>query len=125
MSQAMVVKAVWAIAVAFFVVFGVWAFVSPASFHDEVALFDPYNGHFLRDAGAFQLGIGAALIAGMTRKDGLFVALVGASAASVLHALSHVIDADRGGRASDHLFLWTLAAVLTVATVLEGRKEKR
>ncbi|HET7094322.1 MAG TPA: hypothetical protein VFI22_12605, partial [Thermomicrobiales bacterium] len=53
------VKAVLLVAGLFYGVFGVWAFVAPASFADFVAF--PFNLHLLHDIGAFQIGIGAAL----------------------------------------------------------------
>jgi uncharacterized membrane protein len=44
----------------FFLVVGAWAFVHPPSFSDVVPPFPPLNVHYLRDAGAFQIGLGAA-----------------------------------------------------------------
>jgi hypothetical protein len=107
----------WSVAVAFFVGFGLWAFLDPGSFFERVAGFPPYNRHFLRDAGAFQLGIGAALVAGAFISDALAATLCGASAAALAHAVSHVVDRDLGGRSADHVLLWALAAVLVAATV--------
>lgn len=60
-----------------FVVLGVWAFFGPVSFYDNVATFEPYNLHLLHDVGAFQLGIGAAVLAALRWRDGLLTALAG------------------------------------------------
>jgi hypothetical protein len=35
-----------------FVALGVWAMISPQSFFEAVATFEPYNQHFLQDIGA-------------------------------------------------------------------------
>jgi hypothetical protein len=115
---------IWSIGVAFFAGFGLWAFVDPASFYDVLAEFPPYNRHFLRDAGAFQIGIGTALTAGAFRTDGMLAGLAGAAVAAVLHALSHVIDRDLGGRGTDHVFLWALAAALVLATVAQASRRQ-
>jgi hypothetical protein len=40
---------------------GLWAFLDPPSFSGFVD-FAPYNEHLIHDAGAFQIGIGAALL---------------------------------------------------------------
>jgi hypothetical protein len=91
----------WA-GVVFFVGSGVWAFADPRSFYDNIATFEPYNRHFLHDIGAFSIGLGAAtLFALVTRWNALRVALAGLAAASVVHVISHAVDADLGGRDSD------------------------
>lgn len=57
-----------------------------------------FNEHFLHDIGAFQIGIGATLFAGLMWTDALFVALLGASVGAVLHEVAHIIDRDLGGK---------------------------
>src|SRR5688572_4680738 len=64
----------------FFLGFGLWAFFDPRSFYEQIATYPPYNKHFLHDAGAFQIGIGATLLLALQWKDGLAVALGGATA---------------------------------------------
>ena len=61
------------------VALGLWAMVDPQSFFERIALFEPYNQHFLQDLGALQIGLGAVLLlAGMIPTlDALTVALVG------------------------------------------------
>jgi peptidoglycan/LPS O-acetylase OafA/YrhL len=105
----------------FFLVFGAWAFWAPSSFHDQVAAWSPYNEHLIRDAGAFQLGIGVALAALLVGIRGTLAALGGAAAGAVLHVISHVIDFGEGGRSGDPYVLAVLAVVLIVALVAEGR----
>jgi hypothetical protein len=124
MPRSKLVLAAWALAVAFFGIGGLWAFVDPAGFYNTLATFPPFNKHFLRDIGAFQLGIAVTLLAVLRWRSGTVVALVGASAASVVHALSHLIDRDEGGRGSDHILLWALAVLLVAATVVQAREEE-
>jgi hypothetical protein len=90
---------------------GVWAFGWPRSFYDTIATYPPYNLHLFHDAGAFQLGVAAALAAALVWRDALTVALFGGTVGCGIHAISHFVDQDLGGRASDP---W----VLTVVTVV-------
>jgi hypothetical protein len=110
---------------AFFVVVGAWALGAPASFYHHVASFPPYNRHFLHDVGAFQLGLGAALLLALTAWSGRLVALWAVTVASVLHAVSHVLDRDLGGRGSDPVLLSLAAAAFLLVAVLGTRKEVR
>jgi hypothetical protein len=109
---------------ALFLLPGAWAFADPASFYDAVALFPPYNRHLLHDVGAFQLGLGTALVLGLAGASGLGVALWAAAIAGVLHAVSHFVDRELGGRETDPLAL-TLVAVVLVAAALATRREVR
>ena len=104
---------------------GLWAFLSPSSFFDSVALFPPYNAHFLRDVGAFQVGLGATLLLALRWADALFVALTGVGSGAVLHAAAHVIDRDLGGRATDPYAVALVAVVLVVAAVLRATERRR
>jgi hypothetical protein len=104
---------------------GVWAFADPASFYDAVALFPPYNRHLLHDVGAFQVGLGSALVLGLAGWSGLRVALWAAAIAAVLHAISHIVDRDLGGRESDPLALILVAAVMVAAAIAAGREVRR
>jgi hypothetical protein len=93
--------------------FGLWAFIDPESFYDEIALFPPYNEHFVHDIGAFQIGIGAALLLAVVwRSDALLVVLAGAGIGAALHWVAHVIDSDQGGEDSDYVILGILAIIL-------------
>jgi uncharacterized membrane protein len=96
---------------------GIWAFVAPAGFADTVATFDPYNRHYLHDVGAFQIGVGVAALVALRWRDGAVVGLSAFLAAGGVHAVSHLIDRDLGGRASDAPLLFALAALALVALV--------
>ncbi len=109
---------VTALGAAFFLSLGVWAFAAPHSFYDQIASFPPYNRHLLHDAGAFQIGIGAALLLALLTNDALFVALAAAGIGSAVHAASHVIDHDLGGKDTDAPLLALLALLLLVGAAL-------
>lgn len=104
-----------------FLVPGVWALLGPGSFHEHVARFDPFNLHLLHDVGAFQIGVGVALVGALVWRDALSVALLGATAGALTHAASHIADRDLGGRASDPWVLSLLAVLLGAALVLHRR----
>jgi len=100
-----------------FVALGVWGMVSPQSFFEAVAKFEPYNQHFLQDVGAFQIGLGAVLLlAGLpARADGLTVALIGVGVGAALHAVSHAIGQDLGGTPAQDIPLFGAIAVVLLA----------
>ena len=118
-----VVRGTALLAAAFYTLFGAWALLAPGSFFETVAPFPPYNEHFLHDAGAFQLGLGAALLAALARRRALVAALAGAAVASVLHAGAHAVDRHLGGRPTDPWVLGLLAALVVVALVIAWRAE--
>jgi multicomponent Na+:H+ antiporter subunit D len=51
--------------------------IAPTSFFEQAATFEPYNAHFIRDLGAFQIGLGAVLLLAAFSRDALLVALAG------------------------------------------------
>jgi uncharacterized membrane protein len=108
-----------------FVVPGLWSFFWPESFHRHIASFDPFNLHLFHDLGAFQLGIGVALLGALWTRDALVVALLGGATGAVVHFVSHLLDRDLGGRSSDPLTLGILAAILLVALGLRLRAVRR
>jgi hypothetical protein len=101
---------------------GLWAFADPGSFYRTVAEYPPYNEHLFHDIGAFLLGLGAALVAGAFVTDALLLALGANAVAAVLHAVSHVIDRDLGGRAVDPWSFSGLAVLLVVATAVRWQR---
>jgi uncharacterized protein YjeT (DUF2065 family) len=105
------------------VVSGLWAMVGPRSFFDAVATFPPYNVHLLRDIGAFLVGLGIALLAGLRFRHALVAVLFANATGAVLHAVSHIVDRDRGGRAADPVVFVVIAVVLVVATVQAAKEE--
>jgi len=110
---------------AVFVIGGAWALISPSSFYDEVATYPPYNRHLFHDVGAFQLGLGAALLLALTDWSGRLVGLWAGTTAALLHALSHVLDRDLGGRDGDPVALSVLALAFLAGAVAATRKEAR
>jgi uncharacterized membrane protein len=107
------VIAVVAVAAAFMLIAGVWAFVWPMSFAAVVQF--PYHLHFLHDLGAFQIGIGASLLCALRWRDAIAVALAGFVVATAVHAVSHFIDRDLGGRPTDWIALTALTVIATAA----------
>jgi hypothetical protein len=95
---------------------GLWAMTDSRSFYLNAAPFPPYNVHFLHDIGAFQIGLGACLLAGLRLRDALLAVLVGNAFAGVAHFVAHVVDRDLGGHASDPYVFGVLAVVLIVLT---------
>jgi hypothetical protein len=108
-----------------FLILGAWAFLAPRSFYDNIATFEPYNLHLLHDLGAFQLAIGASLVAALLWSDGLTVALAGAAVGAVVHDVAHFMDRDLGGRSSDPWVLGVLAVLLVVALALRIQERRR
>ena len=111
-----------AIGAGFFLVTGAWSFFAPKSFYDTVAPWPPYNAHFLRDGGSFELGLGIALLIMLFTRRGAVAALAGAAAGAVAHAFSHVIDYGDGGRSTDPYGLGLFAVILAAATVHEWKR---
>lgn len=101
--------------------FGLWAFLDPRSFYDGVAVWPPFNEHFIHDIGAFQIGLGSTLLLALVRGDALFVALVGVGGGAAVHAAAHWIDRDLGGKSSDPWVMTALATLLLAAAVLRQR----
>lgn len=99
---------VWTLVGAVITATGVWAFAAPHSFYDTIATYPPYNRHLFHDIGAFTIGLGLAFFIAMRVRSALTVAIAANAAAAVLHAISHIIDRDLGGKASDP---WVLSAV--------------
>jgi hypothetical protein len=104
---------------------GLWAFAGPRSFYDLIATYPPYNAHFIRDIGAFLLGLGAVLISALVWRDAAFVVLLGSTVAAGFHWASHLIDRHHGGTGVDPwltgLFaLLVLAGLVLRATARQG-----
>jgi hypothetical protein len=98
-----------------FLVLGIYAFVAPHSFYAQLATFPPYNRHLIHDVGAFQIGVGAALLLALRWSDAPFVALAGTGVGAGVHVASHIIDHHLGGATSQTVALGVLAALLLLA----------
>ena len=96
----------------FFTAFGLWAFLAPSAFFDAVATFEPFNSHFVRDIGAFQLGLGAVLLLALLPWPAAAVALVGAGVGAAAHAIGHVLDRDLGGSPATDIPTFALVALV-------------
>ena len=93
----------------FMLALGIWAFFAPASFADFVAF--PYNRHLLHDVGAFQIGLGVAVLLALLWADGVMVVLAGYVVGTGFHLASHIIDRHIGGHGYDPLVLGLLVGV--------------
>lgn len=110
------------------VVLGLWAMVTPRSFFERAAVFEPYNQHFIQDLGAFQIGLGVVLLlAGVVvAVDAVSASLVGVGVGAALHALSHVVGRDLGGAPAVDIPVFTVVAlVLLVAGTISWRSQHR
>ncbi len=116
------VKAICAGAGLFLVALGVWAMADPLSFYEQLATFPPYNKHLFHDVGAFQIGLGAVLLLPLVMKDMTLLALTAVGLGAALHAVSHVIDRDLGGKTSDPYLLGAFALVLIVGAAFRARE---
>jgi hypothetical protein len=103
-----IAKVIAALAAAFYLALGSWAFAAPVSFAENIANYPPYNEHLVRDGGAFTIGLGVAALAGLLLSDALAAGLAGVAAGSLLHGVSHIVDHGLGGRSSDR---WTVSAI--------------
>lgn len=117
-------RAIALVGAVFFLVGGAWAFFAPQSFFDVVATYQPYNEHLFHDLGAFQIGLGAALLLSLVYADALFVALGGVAIGSVLHGIAHFMDKDQGGRSSDPWALSLFGVILAVGAYLQLKRSQ-
>ena len=120
-TQTRLVRAAVVALAVFWLGSGVWLMAAPRSFYRELAVFPPYNRHFLHDAGAFSCGLGACLLGALVWADALSVVLAGVGVASVLHLVAHVVDSDLGGRSSDPVGLGLIAVIAVAAAVARRR----
>ena len=99
---------------------GFWAYIAPSHFQSVVAPWASLGEHFLRDAGAFSIGFGISVVAALFWRDAIIVVLIGISVASLLHAISHTIDADYLAAA----FLGAFGILYALACVARVRSER-
>jgi hypothetical protein len=104
---------------------GVWAFLAPRSFYDTLATFEPFNAHFIRDIGAFQIGIGVAGVVGALRTTAIVVGLTGLAVFQTVHVVSHIVDRNAGGRPGIDIPALGLAAVVTVIGLVVAVRQAR
>jgi PPOX class probable F420-dependent enzyme len=99
---------------------GIWCLIDPTSFADVVA-FDVHR-HFLHDVGAFQLGLGVALLLALIWADALATTLAGFIVANTVHTVNHIMDLDLGGSVAQAWALGAVSVALIVAFVLRLRQ---
>jgi uncharacterized protein YjeT (DUF2065 family) len=104
---------------------GLWAFTAPRSFYEVVATYPPFNQHLLHDIGAFNLGLGAALLLALAWADGLLVALGGVGVGAAAHALAHWLDRELGGSPADPWYLSAFAVLLLAAAARRWKEIRR
>lgn len=102
----------------FFAAAGIAAFLAPAAFFEAAAAFEPYNAHFIRDIGAFQIGLGVVLLLSVWIGDALVVALGGVGIGSLVHSVGHVLDRHAGGTPMVDIPLLAALSVLLIAAAL-------
>ncbi|HVF31486.1 MAG TPA: hypothetical protein VM933_00505 [Acidimicrobiales bacterium] len=114
MARRLAPSVAWVIAI-FWIGNGMWAFLAPQSFYDQLATFPPYNVHFIHDIGAFSIGLGAVIAFARLGWTALRSALVGVGVGSVVHVVSHVVDYDLKPSVSDIVGLSVFALVTLAA----------
>ena len=107
----------------FMLALGIWAFFAPASFADFVAF--SYNRHLLHDVGAFQIGLGAAVLLALLWADGVMVVLAGYVVGTGFHLASHIIDRHIGGHGYDPLVLGFLIVIGLAGMYARARAGRR
>jgi hypothetical protein len=117
MSADAVPKLLIGLAAAGLLASGLFAMLAPERFFELVALYPPYNRHFIHDIGAFMLGLGAALGLALALSDALLVALCANAVAAVAHFLSHVFDRELGGLPSDPTTFGVFALLIIGLTI--------
>lgn len=108
----------------FFLSVGIWAMLAPLSFYESIALFEPYNAHFVQDLGAFQIGMGTTLLlAAFITSDALVAGLLGVGIGASTHVVSHLLSLDSGGKpALDVPLLSVLGVLLLIAGAVRWRR---
>jgi PPOX class probable F420-dependent enzyme len=101
-------------------VVGGWALARPESF-SEFVNFPPHE-HFGHDVGAFQLGLGMALLLATIWADAAAVVLAGYVIGGVAHTVSHVTDAHLGGSATQTGLIGLLSLLAAIALVIRWRE---
>ena len=101
---------------------GLWAMLAPESFYASLAVYPPYNRHFIHDIGAFMLGLGATLGFALALGDALLVAVAGNAIGALAHFVSHLVDRELGGQPSDPLTFGIFAVLLVGLAVWRARR---
>lgn len=73
---------------------GLFAFLAPGTFFDQIGRYPPENDHYIGDVGAFYIAAGAVLLASVRYTSWRVPLLVMGATWYGLHALNHVFDID-------------------------------
>src|SRR5438034_9458111 len=95
---------------------GLFAMLAPEAFYNLVAMYPPYNRHFIHDIGAFMLGLGAGLGLALWITDVFLVALGANAVGGLAHFISHVVDRELGGLPTDPVTFGAFALLLVGLT---------
>src|SRR4029077_6401775 len=95
------------------------------SFFSSVANFAPANIHLIHDLGAFQIGLGLALIVPVILGAPLRTSLIAVLGASIVHVGAHVEDVNLGGHPYTDLPALTLICVALAIALANEVKKKR
>ena len=121
-SSNVVMRVIIAVAALILIASGLFAMLAPETFFNLVALYPPYNRHFIHDIGAFLLGLGGGLAFALTLTDALLVALAANAVGAVAHFISHVVDRELGGLPTDPVTMGVFALVLVSLAVWRARQ---
>lgn len=112
------------------VVTGLALLLAPLWFYQNIGTFPPFNRHYAGDLGAFELGLGLALLPAARRPGRHWLLLAAVAGANLLHALNHAYDAlligaPLGYWASDLGPLLLTSAVLALVALAAWREAGR
>jgi hypothetical protein len=99
-----------------------FALLAPEVFYQVVAIYPPYNRHFIHDIGSFMLGLGAGLALAMVLSDALLVALGATTVGATAHFASHLVDRELGGLPTDPITFGVFALVVLGLTIWRVRR---
>jgi hypothetical protein len=100
---------------AYELVLGLWMAIAPRFFYDQVAAFDSYPPHFIRDVATWQIALGVTLAVAATRANWRAPLLAFAALQTGLHAINPWVDVNEASSLGMGLFD---AISLTVLTAL-------
>ena len=104
---------------------GILAFVAPGAFYDQIAGYPPRNDHFLRDLGAFQIGLGGLAFLAWLQPQIRRAAYAILALHFALHTISHVIDVSNADPAWQGPLSLVFEALATAVLVVLFVRERR
>lgn len=92
MKRSDLVRAALVAGGAFYLLTGIALLFAPQWFFDNIGFYPPYNRHYEGDLGAFTIPLGIALLLAARRPARHRSLVAFAFAASLVHALNHLLD---------------------------------